>query len=330
MHWATKSRAWFETGQIVPFVDNRQWLELDGVGVFTDHHPNYPITIPLLQVWMNSAIGRWDESLMNLPWLLCLIGLGMAFYGQARVSGISAMISIAFTYLLLSMPLINTHVALAGYADLFLGYCYCAALMAFHNWTVNRKPWQAVLALVFAISCTLIKNEGMYWLLTFFPALVVVLVPARRAAILLAALLLLLLILLLYIPRDFVMAGHSINFLKLGYRPKALAAIATSFWIHGNWHLFAYLLTGILPLGFALSKEKISAYRGIITALASAAILFLFLFTSTRHASGAIRFSSVGRVGIQLVPGILFLLALFTHAIFSRGGTPSVSTASTT
>ena len=27
----------------------------------------------------------------------------------------------AFSYLLLSMPLINTHVALAGYADLFLG-----------------------------------------------------------------------------------------------------------------------------------------------------------------------------------------------------------------
>jgi hypothetical protein len=330
MHWATKSRVWFETGQIVSFVDNKQWLELDGIGVFTDHHPDYPITIPLLQVWMNSAIGRWDESLMNLPWLLCLIGLGMAFYGQARVAGIGALMSIAFTYLLLSMPLINTHVALAGYADLFLGFCYCAALMAFHNWTVSKEPWQAVLALVFVIFCTLIKNEGFYWLLTFFPALVVVLMPGRRAAVLLTTLLLLLLILLVYFPRDLVVAGHSINFLKLGYRPQALAGIATSFWVHGNWHLFAYLLIGILPLGFILSKQKVGAYRGIITALACAIGLFLFLFTSTRYASGAIRFSSVGRVGVQLVPGTLFLIALFAHAIVSRDSAPSVSTASTT
>jgi hypothetical protein len=124
MHWATKARVWFEAGRIVPFVENKEWLELGGEGVFTDHHPGYPITIPLLQVWMNSATGRWDESLMNLPWLLCLLGLGSAFYGQARASGASLVIALAFSYFLLSMPLINTHVALAGYADLFLGACY--------------------------------------------------------------------------------------------------------------------------------------------------------------------------------------------------------------
>jgi hypothetical protein len=330
MHWATKSRVWFESGHIVPFVDGKLWLELDGVGVFTDHHPGYPITIPLLQVWMNSAIGHWDESLMNLPWVLCLMGLGVAFYGQARVAGVGAIVSIAFTYMLLSMPLLNIHVALAGYADLFLGACYCAALMAFYNWSVDRQVWQAVMALVFAVSCTLIKNEGMYWFLTFFPALVVVLMPGRRAAVLLGTLLFLLLILLVYIPRDLVIAGHSINVLKLGYQPHALAGIVKNFWVHGNWHLFAYLLIGVLPLGFALLKQKIGAYRGIVAALAFAIVLFLFLFTSTGYAVGAIQFTSVGRVGVQLVPGVLFLIALFTHAIVSRGSAPSVSTASTT
>jgi len=42
----------------------------------------------LLQVWMNLATGQWAESLMNLPWVLCLAALGGAFYSQLRVSGV--------------------------------------------------------------------------------------------------------------------------------------------------------------------------------------------------------------------------------------------------
>ncbi len=86
MHWATKARVWFEYNRIVPFVTKDAWLEMGGAGVFTDRHPDYPVTVPLLQVWMNLALGHWDESLMNLPWLLCLIALGSAFYGQLRVT----------------------------------------------------------------------------------------------------------------------------------------------------------------------------------------------------------------------------------------------------
>jgi hypothetical protein len=279
---------------------------------------------------MNSAIGRWDESLMNLPWVLCLIGLGTAFYGQARAGGIGENVSIAFTYLLLSMPLVNTQVALAGYADLFLAACYSAALMAFHNWSVNRQVWQAVLAVVFAISGTLIKNEGFYWILSFLPALIVVLMPARRAALLLVTLLFLLVILLFNTPGDLVIADHSLNFLRLGYRPQAMAAITTSFWVHGSWHLFAYLMIGIIPLGIALSRQTIGAYRGIITALACAILLYLFLFTSTIYAQGAIKFTSVSRVGLQLVPGMLFLVALYTQAIVLRGSAHRASTAPST
>ncbi len=122
-HWATKARVWFEYNRIVPFVTKDAWWEIGGAGIFTDLHPHYPVAVPLLQVWMNLALGRWDESLMNLPWLLCLMALGSAFYGQLRALGLGPVLAIAFVYLLLSMPLLNTHVALAGYADIFSGRC---------------------------------------------------------------------------------------------------------------------------------------------------------------------------------------------------------------
>ncbi len=319
MHWATKARVWFEATSIVPFVDNERWLELGDEGVFTDHHSGYPITTPLLQVWMSLAAGRWDESLMNLPWLLCLLALGAAFYGQMRAAGTGPTMAIAFTYMLLSMPLINTHVALAGYADLFLGACYCAAIMAFFNWSVRRQSWQALLALVFALSCTLIKNEGFYWLLTFIPALVVVLLPGRKAAILLAFLLLTLFALLLLLPGDFAVAGHSLDRLGIHYRPRAWVGIARSIWVHDSWHLLGYLLLSLLPMALMAARtQEASRYLGITAALAAAVGLFLALFLFTGYASGAVRFTAVGRISMQLVPSLLFLAALLCNDVLTR------------
>ena len=216
------------------------------------------------------------------------------------------------------MPLLNTHVALAGYADLFLGACYCAAIMAFHNWTVTKQPWQAVLALIFAFSCPLIKNEGFYWLLTFSPALIVVLMPQRRAAGTLALLALALLGLLILFPGNLAIAGHSLDRLNLRFRPDAVAGIAKSVWLHDSWHLLGYLLFFVLPLALIGKDSRARAYLGIGTALASAVGLFLVLFLFTGYAGGAIRFTAVGRISLHLVPGLLFLGALMWNVILCR------------
>ena len=318
MHWATKARVWFEYQRIVPFVDNMRWLEMAGEGVFTDHHAGYPITIPLLQVWTGLVIGHWDESLINLPWLACLVGMGLAFYGQARVAGAKPLVAIVFTYMLLSMPLINIHVALAGYADLFLGACYCAALMAFHNWAISRQSWQAVLAAFFALSCPLIKNEGFYWLLTFAPGLFLVLLPWRKALVWFAGIILVLLAVLAIIPRDFEVAGHSLELLGLFFRPGAPEAVVNSLFVHDNWHLFSYLLPGLLVSALLLARPDVKACIGIIGTLASAIGLFLVLFIFTRYASGAIRFTAVGRISVQLIPGMMFLALLLYNALSQR------------
>jgi hypothetical protein len=319
MHWATKARVWFSAGSLVPFVENQQWLEMGGNGVFTDHHPGYPITVPLLQVWMSSALDRWDESLINLPWLLCLVGLGSAFYGQSRFAGATPVVSIAFTYLLLSMPLLNTHVALAGYADLFMGAAYCLAIMAFYNWSVTRAPGQGLLALLFIFCCMLAKNEGFYWALTFLPALLVVTLPHRHTIVLFCAASLMLVSLLMVIPQDIEVAGHSLQQLDLHYRPNALWAIAVSFWVQDNWHLFAYLLLALSLLSMVPARTIPRPYLGVITALVAAIGLLLVLFTFTHFSNGALRFTAIGRISLHLVPGLLFLCLLLWNNIAATG-----------
>lgn len=317
MHWATKARVWFEYGNIIPFVENKQWLRLGGEGVFTDRHPHYPITTPLLQVWFNLAVGYWNESLMNLPWVLCLIALAAAFYGQSREAGASSTAAIAFTYFLVSMPLLNTHVALAGYADFFLGACYCAAIMAFHNWSVSGNPWQGIMALFFALACPLIKNEGLFWLMSFAPALVVVLLPGRRAAITLALALAGLLVALALFPEEAVVAGHTLKELNLQYHPDALQAIAKNLMVHDNWHLLGYMLLFLLPLWLISARSSVRAHLGIAAALSTAAGLYLMLFLYTKYAYGAEHHTAVGRISLHLVPALTYFAMLLWKEISS-------------
>ena len=318
MHWATKARVWFATESIAPFVENEQWLEMGGAGVYTDHHPGYPMTIPLLQVWVSSALGNWDESLINLPWLVCFWGLGLAFYGQSRAAGATPVLSMTFTYLLLSLPLLNSHVALAGYADLLMGVCYCAAIMAFHNWSVSREPGQGVLALLFILFCPLVKNEGFYWSLTFLPALVFALLPFRWAIAVFASGLLGLVAILLLMPPDLAVVSHSLERLDLQYRPSALRGIFISIWVQDNWHLFGYLLVSLSLLCLYPSGSVVRSYRGIITALLMALILFLVLFLFTKYARSAERFTAVGRISLHLVPSFMFMGLLLLEKVSSQ------------
>ena len=66
--WASKARVWYGYGSIQPFVSASEWGNAPGTMHFTDTHPEYPGTVPLFQVWTAICLGRWDESLVNLPW----------------------------------------------------------------------------------------------------------------------------------------------------------------------------------------------------------------------------------------------------------------------
>ncbi len=317
MHWATKARVWFEYRTMVPFVDNQAWLNSFGEGVFTDRHPDYPATVPLLQVWMNLALDRWDESLMNLPWVVCLAALGAAFYGQLRVAGAGPAISMTFTYFLLSMPLINTHVALAGYADLFLGATYCAALMALHNWVSGRQAWQALLMALFALASMRLKTEGYLWAFTLVPGLIVAL-ATRHAVVRLAVLAVAGLLLLIAFRQ---LAPDSLHPFLQQFTPfsmEGLMGIIKSVFLHANWHLFTYLLPVAAGLAVLLPWSVTKTYRGIATALLTSVSAFLFLFLFTVFSLGSANFTGVGRLSIQLAPGLMFLGALLCSEVLSR------------
>ena len=135
--WATKARVWYELGYLAPFARVSGWLAANGAAYF-DAAPEYPPTMPLLQVWSCLALGRWDDVLMNWPWWQIGVALTLAVYGGLRSLGVAALAALVGAFLVASLPLANAHVALAGYADLPLAAWYTAAALAFLRWNRSR------------------------------------------------------------------------------------------------------------------------------------------------------------------------------------------------
>lgn len=325
MHWATKARVWFAEGAMVPFVDHGTWAVRFGEGVYTDRHPEYPATIPLLQVWMSLVLGAWDESLMNLPWLVCYGALGLLFFGHLRLAGLGPATAMAFTYLLLSMPLLNIHVALAGYADLFLGATYGAGLMFFYHWCQDRAPWKFVAMATFLVICPVLKNEGAVWAASVAPAFAAMLLPRPEALKFFVLLALLAILGVLVIPHDMVIAGTTLRDLMPGFDPAGLTGILKSVWLHDNWHLMGYLLLGVGPVALLLRERIMRDHLGFLLALAAAAAAFLYLFLFTGFAGGARDLSGVGRLCLHLAPGLLFMTALFYRDLVRSDASPDGS-----
>ena len=91
-----------------------------------------------------------------------------------------------------------------------------------------------------------------------------------------------------------------------------------SIWLHDNWHLLGYLLLAIIPLGLRMPGGITTTYLGISVALGTGVMAFLFLFLFTGFGVAASDFTGVGRLSIQLAPGLLYLSALLSNELLTR------------
>ncbi len=121
-------------------------------------------------------------------------------------------------------------------------------------------------------------------------------------------------------PPGLEIAGNQLDHLELGFHTEGLIGILQSIWLHDNWHLMGYLLLAIIPLGLLMPGAMTRTYLPICVALAAAVTAFLFLFLFTGFGVAASDFTGVGRLSIQLAPGLLYLSALLCHERLTRDG----------
>jgi hypothetical protein len=320
VQWATKARVWYELGRLAPFVRADVWLA-GANGAYFDASPNYPGTVPLLQVWTCVAIGRWDDSAMNWPWLAILAALVAAIYGALRGEGVSPLMALFGAYLLASLPLVDVHVALAGYADLPMGAVYAMAAIAFYRWAARRDMRDAAIALFLAAACPLIKTPGWIWAATLIPGIAIALLPKSGVRVVGAGFALAALVLLALARTEPTILGYQLH---LNFAP-AWAQLIKSYYLMGNWNLLWYAVIALLAFGWRRLKEQPLLPLAVVAAAGTAFLFFVFAFTEA--AAWMADLTTANRASLHIVPLLIFLGVLTWHSMTLARSTTGSSAA---
>jgi hypothetical protein len=311
IQWATKARVWYEQGQIVPFVRSDAWYAAGGAAWF-DASPEYPSTVPLLQVWSCIVVGRWDDSLMNWPWWQISAALTLAVYGGLRSLDVPALASLVGAFLVATLPLANVHVALAGYADLPMAAYYAGAALAFLRWSTMRDPRMAVLALLLAVACTQIKIPGIVWALTLVPGVVVTLLPRQGLRLVAIGFGVALFALAVLAQTQPVVFNYRLHF---DFDP-AWRAIGETHFLLSNWNLLWY---GALAVAILAWRQLISRALAPLTAVIAADALFLIVvFGFTNARDWVTDQTTINRATLHAAPFAAVFMVLAFRAFAAR------------
>jgi hypothetical protein len=312
MQWATKARVWFEQGYMTPFVEFGDWIKAYPPIAFTDPTPGYPATIPLLQVWSALALGRWDDALINLPWFACGVALAFAFFGQLRAWGTSAFIAAVATYLLMTLPLVNTHIALAGYAELHVSAMYGLAAMAFFLWLRDKDVRYVCLALLLALALPLVKKPGVFWLASFLPAYLVAV--RKRTALIGLACLGVLGIAALFFLRESGMRVFAYSLSGDVDVAEVTKALQQNLFQMGNWNLLFWLLPA---MALAAWRRLFEGPIAAMTTMVAFGIYFLgIVFYFSIAGDWVSDFTTVNRAVFHLVPLAVFWMVALVERQF--------------
>ena len=318
--WGVKAKIWFYLQEYVPVVGFSEWLRAPEGAIRTNDAAHYPAMLPLIQLWMAWTIGEWNEPLILLPWLMLPPSLFLMAYG-ACLSCTNRLGALVVAYALTSLPLIQAHAALAGYADLWLALAVCAAVISL---CIHRRSPSITVAVVFfgfVFLFAFIKLEGIVW--AFILLAVAALSPLRarsRLAVAMAAVALVAVWWLFggfEIPvgegRSLVLTTERIGIAEvdtfnLGYTNTA-PAFAFLLHLGRSWHLLWYLLpAAIAVLLWRRAGSRLAPVVGTLTLLTAVFVVGLFFFTDA--SAWAKDYTSGNRILLHVALGLSLSTAL--------------------
>lgn len=317
--WSVKPKTWFLANDWLPFVAAADWSAK--TNVFTSLAPDYPNMLAYLEVWMASGAGCWCDPAYLSLWPMLWLAMLLAGFGLLRRLGVGPLAAVVATYVLGSLPSVDVHAALAGYADIWIAAVFALALLCWLHWQQGRDWRWLLLAAVFGLSLPAIKLEGAVWMLLWMLAVVLGLLPRRwRLPVSCAAAGLIVLGLALggfrlpvpglgwvAIRIDHI-AIPGMPVFELGWHP-VLSSVVDVLFLQPNWHLLFYLVPIVLVARW--HRFRLLSGSGLLAVVLGGGLLFLFvLFFLTDAAVWALNYTSVNRLVLHIVPALVWSLAL--------------------
>ena len=303
--WATKARVWSGLHALAPFITYDQWLSRTVQG-YVDTAPHYPPGIPFLQAWMALALGRWDDALINVPWLAAAVALAAGIYGQLRACGAARAWAAFAAYLALSLPLLDTHVALAGYADLHVALAYALAFAALLAWERTAEPLQGVYFVCAVGLLPLLKVPGFVWAATLLLGALVATVgqTGRRlvSVVLAAGIAALVLAMTLFRNKIISIAGRA--------SADVAQPLTDNLFDFDNWHLLWYLVPVVALVAW---RDAWARMRGSTSTLLAGGAFLAVTLGFTRAANWIADYTTVNRALLHIAPAVTLFGALLVH-----------------
>jgi hypothetical protein len=275
---------------------------------YMDAAPHYPATVPLFQVWSAILIGRWDDALVNLPWWLCGVAFAVALYGGLVRVGFAPLLALGGSALVMTLPILNVHIALAGYADLPTAAYLTLGALAAVTGARTRHAGDAVVAVLLLVACAMVKNPGKAWLLVVAAGVVVAAWPRRglqlSAAAFAAALL-------------GILALSRTGIRILGYQLSQdvnmpWGALFDAYFSFGNWHLLWYCAVATAIVGW---RHLLDRDVAPFTAIVVGGLAFLLVgFAFTNAGIWVEDQSTVNRATLHLAPLIVVWMLVMLRA----------------
>ena len=338
--WVYRAKAWFMAGNMAAVVSTADWATATSANVYTIDAWRYPLFPSVVPYWAALSLGRWSETLVNLPVLFAGLALGMAVYGQCREHGLNVTASLITCYLLYSIPLLGTHLALAGYADTWMAGFAGLGFVALMRGAITRDEpgkwgFQIALGFLMILFSIWVKNEGAVWLLAAIAMFILATCRPRVPILMMAAAVVVALIVyaLGFTYIDIPMIG------KLGMVDGRLAIpfigsfslelhnILHAYWVSfingGSWNLLWVFVAAGLLLGFK-SPNVVSGHRARRTALSFILVFMatqIFIFGFTDRGLWADTYTAINRLPLHFVPALLFAVVAIAQASLKQDET---------
>jgi len=330
--WLPKARLWFLSNELLPVIDGWKWMSGHNMpeDIYVHVSARERNYLSYITLWHSMAIGYWDESLSLLPWLLAIAAFICAIAGQLLEADLPIPVIILVILLYLSMPILNSHVALPGYADLWVSIFVTLAIASLYHRSSQIGHLQSLLAGVMILSCLLVKSQsGTVWAcLLFLVAVVSYLDITMRKIYLIvisSAIACLSLILievdigdpkginlifnadLIKIPYLFNSATPSVDEIM-----KRLIIIIKNLFFYSNWGLFWYLFIFSI-ISVIKSASIITPPSIIFFVLSSISIVLTYVFM-VNYTNVSID-TVINRGFLHVVPAYLFIISIHTYKI---------------
>jgi hypothetical protein len=314
--WTYRAKIWFFNNELSSFTDARHWLNSSQLNIYTISAYNYPSVVSLIQLWPVLVYGQWSDSLALFPGLLAGVALCFALYGQVQSSGGSVLLSTIAVYLLISMPLLDAHMAMPGYADIWMSGFVGLGLISLLQWLQNRTLIPLLLGLGLLIMALFIKREGSVWLVVGIVFIIMQLLSWKLiiSAIALCGIAVFSGHSLLTIP-GIGMAGFSDGIFYIPgigtfmFQPRNVsAAVFNNLFVYDNWHLLYVFLAALFLI--TLFSNTYQARKAFISLFVLVAAVIGTIFYLSSESSWAQNSTALARLLLHPLPVWVYLLFL--------------------